>query len=63
MTSTTEQETPRIPVQAHAGGPIPIPEDQAGYMIATAVRAPSVHNTQALRPREAGPRRSPCGAR
>ena len=30
-------------------GPVPIPADEAGYLIATASRAPSVHNTQPWR--------------
>ena len=32
-----------------AGRPVPIPAGQAGYLIATAARAPSVQNTQPWR--------------
>jgi hypothetical protein len=46
MTSRTEHEAPHIPAQADSGQAPPIPADQAGYLIATAARAPSVHNTQ-----------------
>jgi hypothetical protein len=31
------------------GGELPIPEDQVGYLMSTAARAPSVHNTQPWR--------------
>ncbi len=46
MTSRTEREAPQIPAEADSGQAPPIPADQAGYLIATAARAPSVHNTQ-----------------
>jgi hypothetical protein len=32
-----------------ADGTVPIPADQADYLVATAARAPSVHNTQPWR--------------
>jgi nitroreductase len=46
MTSSTEHEARHIPARPDAGQAPPIPADQAGYLIATAARAPSVHNTQ-----------------
>ena len=41
-------------IEETAGRPVPIPADQVRYLIATAGRAPSVHNTQPWRFR-AGP--------
>ena len=49
MTSRTEHQAPPIPAEADSGQAPPIPADQAGYLIATACRAPSVHNTQPWR--------------
>jgi hypothetical protein len=46
MTIRTEHEAPRVPAQADSELAPPIPADQAGYLIATAARAPSVHNSQ-----------------
>jgi hypothetical protein len=46
MTSRTDHEAARFSAHAESGLAPPIPADQAGYLIATAARAPSVHNTQ-----------------
>jgi hypothetical protein len=46
MTSRTEHEASPIPALADFRQAPPIPADQAGYLIATAACAPSVHNTQ-----------------
>jgi hypothetical protein len=46
MTSRIEHQPWPIRVQADSRQARPIPADQAGYLIATAARAPSVHNTQ-----------------
>jgi hypothetical protein len=42
----TEQKAPTIRARTDSGQAPTIPADQAGYLIATAARAPSVHNTQ-----------------
>jgi Nitroreductase family len=47
MTSNIPPGAGRIP--AHVDEMVPIPADQVGYLIATAARAPSVHNTQPWR--------------
>jgi nitroreductase len=39
----------RAPGRARAQETVPIPSDQVGYLITTATRAPSVHNTQPWR--------------
>jgi hypothetical protein len=46
MTSRTAGEASKVPAQAHSAQAPEIPADQAGYLIATAARAPSVHNSQ-----------------
>jgi hypothetical protein len=45
MTEPTVHVDSRFQTRVH-DGQTPIPADQAGYLIATAARAPSVHNTQ-----------------
>jgi len=46
MISKTERHPAPISVKGDSGQVPSIPADQAGYLIATAARAPSVHNTQ-----------------
>jgi hypothetical protein len=54
MISEIGHEAPSVPAQADPGQAPSIPADQAGYLIATAARAPSVHNTQPWRFRRNG---------
>jgi hypothetical protein len=49
MTNMSRPSGAYRPATAPASETVPIPGDQVGYLIATAARAPSVHNTQPWR--------------
>ena len=44
----TSRNRPSAEAPAHARQTVTIPADRVGYLITTAARAPSVHNTQPL---------------